>query len=157
MLGERRSKGAFYEGFGEGVREEKEALESASVQLPEHDNSLPVEMLPEPGVHIGSQEREEEEEPETQSDEDDGYVPPKRTIRSLQTKDLFFSSGRENREFSDVLREVQGYLSKEYSSLVTDTGSEDAKSQIRRFAGKYIQDHRISVKGMSTDELINDI
>ena len=54
MLGERRSKGAFYEGFGEGVREEKEALESASVQLPEHDNSLPVEMLPEPDAHIGS-------------------------------------------------------------------------------------------------------
>lgn len=155
MLGERRSKGAFYEGFGEGVREEKEALESASVQLPEHDNSLPVEILPEPGVHIGSQEREEE--PEARSDEDDGYVPPKRTVRSLQTKDLFFSSGRENREFSDVLREVQGYLSKEYSSLVTDTGSEDAKSQIRRFAGKYIQDHRISVKGMSTDELISAI
>lgn len=157
MLGERRSKGAFYEGFDEGVREEKEALEPASVQLSEHDKGLPVEMLPEPGVHIGSQEREEEKEPETQSDEDDGYVPPKRTVRSLQTKDLFFSSGRENREFSDVLREVQGYLSKEYSSLVTDTGSEDAKSQIRRFAGKYIQDHRISVKGMSTDELINAI
>lgn len=157
MLGERRSKGAFYEGFDEGVREEKEALEPASVQLPEHDKGLPVEMLPEPGVYIGSQEREEEKEPETQSDEDDGYVPPKRTVRSLQTKDLFFSSGRENREFSDVLREVQGYLSKEYSSLVTDTGSEDAKSQIRRFAGKYIQDHRISVKGMSTDELINAI
>ena len=155
MLGERRSKGAFYEGFGEGVWEEKEALESASVQLPEHDNSLPVEMLPEPDAHIGSQEREEESE--TRSDEDDGYVPPKRTVRSLQTKDLFFSSGRENREFSDVLREVQGYLSKEYSSLVTDTGSEDAKSQIRRFAGKYIQDHRISVKGMSTDELISAI
>ena len=155
MLGERRSKGAFYEGFGEGVREEKEALESASVQLPEHDKGLPVEMLPEPDAHIGSQEREEE--PEARSDEDDGYVPPKRTVRSLQTKDLFFSSGRENREFSDVLREVQGYLSKEYSSLVTDTGSEDAKSQIRRFAGKYIQDHRISVKGMSTDELISAI
>ena len=57
MLGERRSKGAFYEGFGEGVREEKEALESASVQLPEHDKGLPVEMLPDPDAHIGSQEK----------------------------------------------------------------------------------------------------
>ena len=41
MLGERRSKGAFYEGFDEGVREEKEALEPASVQLSEHDKGLP--------------------------------------------------------------------------------------------------------------------
>lgn len=176
MLGERRSKGAFYEGFGEGVWEEKEALEPVPASLPEHDNSLPVEMLSEPDAHIEprerepflnvgtelsaeteSREREEIRMPKNPSDEDDGYVPPKRTIRSLQTKDLFFTSGRENREFSDVLREVQGYLSKEYSSLVTDTGSEDAKSQIRRFAGKYIQDHRISVKGMSTDELISAI
>ena len=176
MLGERRSKGAFYEGFGEGVREEKEALEPASVQNLAHDVGAPDGKQPEPDAHIGtgerepflndgtelsteteSREREEIRMPKNPSDEDDGYVPPKRTVRSLQTKDLFFSSGRENREFSDVLREVQGYLSKEYSSLVTDTGSEDAKSQIRRFAGKYIQDHRISVKGMSTDELINAI
>ena len=36
----------------------------------------------------------------------------------MKSSDLFFASG-ESRGFSSVLREVQGYLSKEYSGLVT--------------------------------------
>ena len=56
-----------------------------------------------------------------------------------------------------MLREVQGYLSKEYSGLVTAGGSDEVKAQIRRFAGKYIQDHRICVAGMGTEELIDAI
>ena len=56
-----------------------------------------------------------------------------------------------------MLREVQAYLSKEYSSLVTADGNEEVKAQIRRFAGKYIQDHRIQVTGKTTDELIDAI
>ena len=75
----------------------------------------------------------------------------------MRTQELFFSADEKEREFSEVLREVQGYLSKEYSNLVTAAGSEEVKSQIRRFAGKYIQDHRITVQGMTTEELINAI
>lgn len=77
--------------------------------------------------------------------------------RNLHTHNLFFSAEEEKREFSSVLREVQAYLSKEYSSLVTGDGSGEAKEQIRRFAGKYIQDHRIAVEGKTTDELIDAI
>lgn len=77
--------------------------------------------------------------------------------RTLRTHNLFFSAEEEKREFSSVLREIQGYLSKEYSSLVTGDGSEEVKEQIRRFAGKYIQDHRIAVEGKTTDELIDAI
>ena len=54
MLGERRSKGAFYEGFGEGVREEKEDLEPASVQNLAHDVGAPDGKQPEPDAHIGN-------------------------------------------------------------------------------------------------------
>ena len=191
MLGERRSRYAFYAGSGEGVREEMLSEEQASGQAPEPDGHSPKDMqsggekpnrtggwnLPEERREKSSEslydldddtdgspedrtkrpEPSELEPPQEVSGEDDEYHPPRRPARSLGTHDLFFSSGVESREFSDVLREVQGYLSKEYSSLVTAEGSGDAKSQIRRFAGKYIQDHRIVVTGMTTDELIDAI
>ncbi len=79
---------------------------------------------------------------------------PRRDVRALRTHGLFFEADPEGRDFSSVLKEVQAYLSKEYSSLITAEGSEDARAQIRRFAGKYIQDHRISVPGMDTETLI---
>ena len=76
---------------------------------------------------------------------------------ALRSGELFFSAEKADRDFADVLREIQGYLSKEYSDLVAADGSEEVKTQIRRFAGKYIQEHRISVKGMSTDELLDAV
>ncbi len=82
---------------------------------------------------------------------------PRREARTLRTHSLFFEADAEGRDFSSVLKEVQAYLSKEYSSLVTAEGSGDARAQIRRFAGKYIQDHRISVPGMDTEGLIDAI
>lgn len=84
----------------------------------------------------------------------EGCAAPRREVRTLRTHGLFFEADPEGRDFSSVLKEVQAYLSKEYSSLVTAEGSEDARAQIRRFAGKYIQDHRISVPGMDTETLI---
>lgn len=96
----------------------------------------------------------EEEQP---ADEAENHTPQRRAGRSLRTHDLFFTAEKEGRDFASVLREVQAYLSKEYSSLVTGDGSEEVKAQIRRFAGKYILDHRIAVEGMTTDELIDGI
>lgn len=180
MLGERRSKAAFYAGFGESVQEETASAEPTSKQALEHALDQSTDWQVGADVPIGNQSWEVHLEAEINMDGDSNqqqeeagprqgqelsrdtpdeeeYVPPKRPVRSLRTHDLFFSSGEESRSFSDVLREVQGYLSKEYSSLVTAAGSEEAKSQIRRFAGKYIQDHRITVQGMTTEELISAI
>ena len=103
------------------------------------------------------QNRKEAEEPSEMQDDEDVYVPPKREQKTLRTHDLFFAPEDENRDFSSVLREVQAYLSKEYSSLVTAGNNEEIKSQIRRFAGKYIQDHRICVSGMTAEELVDAI
>ncbi|WP_270816179.1 ATPase, T2SS/T4P/T4SS family [Hungatella effluvii] len=96
----------------------------------------------------------EEEQP---SYEAENYTKQHRGGRTLRTHDLFFSAEKERQDFASVLREVQAYLSKEYSCLVTGDGSEEVKAQIRRFAGKYILDHRIAVEGMTTDELIDGI
>ena len=84
-------------------------------------------------------------------------TPPSGAVHTLRTHDLFFAASDKGRDFASVLQEVQAYMSKEYSALVTGDGSEEVKAQIRRFAGKYIQDHRIAVEGMTTDQLIDGI
>ena len=166
MLGERRSKVAFSAGFAERVQEQP------------HENSghLPAEIWKEedPDFEEIMEDRNETEEnrqrdffggedgavEKTEEPEEEESEPShvqKTGGRSLRTHDLFFAAEDTSRDFTSVLREVQAYLSKEYSSLVTADGNEEVKAQIRRFAGKYIQDHRIQVTGKTTDELIDAI
>ena len=100
--------------------------------------------------HSGAEFPESGESPET----GDACAAHRREARTLRTHSLFFEADAGGRDFASVLKEVQAYLSREYSSLVTAEGSEDARAQIRRFAGKYILDNRISVPGMDTETLI---
>jgi pilus assembly protein CpaF len=67
---------------------------------------------------------------------------------------LFFQSN--TKDFVDVLRDVQEYISSKYSSLVSD----DKESQIRQlkmYISKYLLDYKLSVVGYTTDELIDKI
>jgi len=66
---------------------------------------------------------------------------------------LFFAT-EGNRDFRDVLNEIQEYLSSKYSTLMVESGNEEVKGQVKRYIGKYILDYRIQVKGMAQDELI---
>ncbi len=170
MLGERRSKAAFYAGFDESVQEENLHVELVSGQdfIHDSDQSYPdalnreevvKEVQPENVADMAENgdKQKEKQELEMPQEEFGEYIPPKRPVSVLRTQELFFSADEKEREFSEVLREVQEYLSKEYSSLVTAAGREEAKVQIHRFAGKYIQDHRIAVKGMTTEELLSAI
>ena len=149
MLGERRNKAAFSVGFEVGVQEQSHKnsghLPAGNWQEEEPDFEESTEE--EIGVDVVEEEPEELELSHVQ----------KVGGHSLRTHDLFFAAEDTNRDFISVLREVQAYLSKEYSSLVTADGNEEVKAQIRRFAGKYIQDHRIQVAGKTTDELIDAI
>lgn len=166
MLGERRSKAAFSAGFAERVQEQP------------HENSghLPAEIWKEEDPDFeeimedgneteenrqrdffGGEDGAVEKTEEPEEEESEPSHVQKMGGRSLRTHDLFFAAEDTSREFTSVLREVQAYLSKEYSSLVTADGNEEVKAQIRRFAGKYIQDHRIQVTGKTTDELIDAI
>jgi pilus assembly protein CpaF len=76
-------------------------------------------------------------------------------IATGRAHNLFFTPEDDSREFSEVLREVQGYIAASYSTLMT--GGIDSREQIRRYAAKYIQDKRIAVKGMTSDELVDAI
>lgn len=166
MLGERRSKVAFSAGFAERVQEQP------------HENSghLPAEIWKEEDPDFeeimedgneteenrqrdffGGEDGAVEKTEESEEEESEPSHVQKTGGRSLRTHDLFFAAEDTSRDFTSVLREVQAYLSKEYSSLVTADGNEEVKAQIRRFAGKYIQDHRIQVTGKTTDELIDAI
>ena len=72
-------------------------------------------------------------------------------------QNLFFSPEEKGRAFSDVLKEVQEYISSKYSTLMVEGGNEEVKQQVKRYISKYIADYRITVKGKTREELINDL
>lgn len=95
--------------------------------------------------------------PLTPQDEDD---PPRRTLTNqsasmLRAHSLFFAPEDDSRDFSSVLADVQEYVSSKYSTLITDGSDGDAKEQIKRYIGKYVQDHRIAVRNLSGDKLVD--
>ena len=143
MLGERRSKAAFSAGFPEAVREE---TRQDSGHLPEEIMETEASL---DGLD-GGEETEENFQNDSLSEqgcegqmhgkediwsEEEDIGDPLRTQktggRSLRTHDLFFASEDEGRDFQSVLQEIQAYLSKEYSNLVTGDGNEEIKAQIR--------------------------
>jgi pilus assembly protein CpaF len=68
---------------------------------------------------------------------------------------LFFSSGGAARDFNSVLHEVQEYISSKYAALITDGGTEEVKAQIKRYITKHVQDYRITVMGMTQEQLVD--
>jgi len=72
-----------------------------------------------------------------------------------RTHSLFFTPETEGKDFSTVLKDVQEYISSNYSVLITDGTMKDSKEQMKRYISKFVQDSRISVKGMSGNELID--
>lgn len=81
-------------------------------------------------------------------------------VTQNSTQNLFFKSEKK-RDFSDVLNEVQSYISSKYSALVIDginnvnTENDEVKNQVKRYIGKYLLDFRISVDNMTQTELID--
>ena len=141
MLGQKRNTSLF------APQEPAPPVEPTSVSnakpepapLPEVQSPLAVPALP--------------EAPEVEN-------PPRRTITGEaaaghRAHSLFFTPENEGRDFNSVLKDVQEYISGKYSTLITDGGDEDAKSQIKRYISKYVQDHRIAVKGLSGDQLVD--
>lgn len=78
------------------------------------------------------------------------------------TQNVFFQSDKK-RGFTDVLNEVQAFISSKYSSLVTDginqinSENNEAKQQVKRYIEKYLLDGKISVEGLSQTELTDKL
>lgn len=57
-------------------------------------------------------------------------------------QNLFFSPEEKGRAFSDVLKEVQEYISSKYSTLMVEGGSEEVKQQVKcRNRDRILSDH----------------
>jgi pilus assembly protein CpaF len=78
-----------------------------------------------------------------------------RPINMTDNHSLFFSPGDGSKDFGAVLHEVQEYISGKYSTLIIDGETEDEKAQVKRYIGKYLMDHRIAVKGMTDQQLVD--
>ena len=72
-------------------------------------------------------------------------------------QNLFFAPEETGRSFSDVLKEVQEYISSKYSTLMTEGGNEEVKQQIKRYITKYVCDYRITVTGKTQEQLIDEL
>ncbi|MEK4107007.1 CpaF/VirB11 family protein [Paenibacillus sp. FSL R10-2791] len=64
----------------------------------------------------------------------------------------FFST--ESKTFTDVLKEVQSYLSGKYATLISRK-PEEQKQQLIAYMSQYLTDHRLHVPGLSFDDLVN--
>lgn len=69
---------------------------------------------------------------------------------------LFFAT-EQSRPFSEVLTEVQEYMSSKYSALLLEGEQGDDKQQIRFYIQKYLEDNRIVVENLSEQELIDKL
>ena len=65
----------------------------------------------------------------------------------------FFDDDIAKKPFSEVLNEVQEYISSKFSTLISDN-PEEQKKQICAYIAKYITDYQISVDGFDFDGLI---
>ena len=72
----------------------------------------------------------------------------------MNTASMFFSSaGSNQKEFADVLHDVQEYLSGKYATLISHNPHEQ-KQQITAYISKYLTDYALGVEGLSFDELV---
>lgn len=72
----------------------------------------------------------------------------------MDSRNLFFSPQAE-KDFQTVLKDVQEYISSQYSMLILDDNNDEVKEQIKRYISKYVMDYRIQVRGMNESELID--
>lgn len=66
---------------------------------------------------------------------------------------LFFNSGTNKKEFTEVLKEVQEYISSKYSTLISHN-PEEQKQQIVAYISKYLNDYSLGVEEFTFDELV---
>lgn len=70
-------------------------------------------------------------------------------------QELFFGSKTNEKDFKEVLHEVQEFISGKYSKLIADSGNEEVKEQIKRYIRQYLLDYKLSVKEYSIDRLVD--
>lgn len=75
-------------------------------------------------------------------------------IHMTDSQNLFFTPADESRDFGGVLREVQGYISTHYASLLSAGAGLESKAQLKRYIAQYVRENRIAVAGMDQPRLV---
>ena len=71
-------------------------------------------------------------------------------------KNVLTDSPQNIREFTDILKEVQDYISGKYAMLISDD-SERQKEQIGSYITKYLMDYSLAVEELTLDELVEKL
>lgn len=79
----------------------------------------------------------------------------RRSASPAQSQSLFFSPEGKAQTFGDVLKDVQAYISSHYAVLLSANAGLDAKAQLKRYIGQYVQENRIAVAGMDQASLVD--
>lgn len=66
---------------------------------------------------------------------------------------LFFNTAKYKKPFSEVLQEVQEYISSKYATIITGNPAEQ-KQQITAYISKYLTDYSLGVEEFTQDELV---
>ncbi|EGW41479.1 ATPase, T2SS/T4P/T4SS family [Desulfosporosinus sp. OT] len=66
---------------------------------------------------------------------------------------LFFNTAKHQKPFSEVLQEVQEYISSKYATVIAGNPAEQ-KQQITAYISKYLTDYSLGVEGLTPDELV---
>jgi Flp pilus assembly CpaF family ATPase len=69
---------------------------------------------------------------------------------------VFLESAKNIRDFSDILHEVQEYISGKYAILISHD-SEKQKEQMKYYITKYLMDYSLAVEDMNLDELVETL
>ncbi|NLP31441.1 MAG: type II secretion system protein E, partial [Clostridiales bacterium] len=70
--------------------------------------------------------------------------------------DVYLDSAKNIRDFSDILHEVQEYISGKYAILISHD-SENQKDQMKSYITKYLMDYSLAVEDMNLDELVETL
>lgn len=68
---------------------------------------------------------------------------------------VFFTE-KNTADFSEVLEKVQTYLAQEYSDIISKQ-DEFGKAQMKRLIARFLAEHRLTVEGLSIDELTDKL
>jgi pilus assembly protein CpaF len=71
-------------------------------------------------------------------------------------KNILTDSPQNIREFTDILKEVQEYISEKYAMLISDDG-ERQKEQMESYITKYLMDYSLAVEDLTLDELVEKL
>ncbi len=159
MLGQKRGTSLFAPEEQAPVREEAAPPPMESTVREKNEPLVKMEGEPMAAAPCLLPQEQPPEAKAPPQQEDDGDAPRRslaaQDAAALRAHSLFFTPESDGRDFGSVLADVQEYVSSKYSTLITDNGGEDAKTQIKRYISKYVQDHRISVHGLSGQKLVD--